>query len=236
MTTTATSTGSALPPAVLAQLQNIATTMVGGGGGAATPGAATPGAATTGTAANGDTSAYDAQINANQPIPGFLTATGTLNQLQAEGILSKGGALSFATVSFGGSQVQVVKSTTGYALVPGTGKDEIVQVDGRMLRFDGDGRNLNNFQVAERQGVPVEFDRRQGIAAGIGNLSRVVAARQERLKNLSEALAQDAQETGTTNQLDVQRLVMEQQVTENLSAMNKKIYDSVQQSVQAWFR
>ena len=221
----------------LTSLSGMGVNLGGGGTTAATGATGSAGATgTAGAAATTDTSRWDAMINARQPIPGYLTATGTGSPMEAEQIISKGGMLGFTTRSMGGNQVQVVKASNGFTLSPPTGRDEIVQVDGRMLRFDASGRNLNNFQVAERDGVPVEFDRRQGIAAGIGNLSRVVAARQERLKNLSEALAQDAQETGSTNQLDIQRLMMEQQVTENLSQMNRKIYESVQQSVRAWLQ
>jgi hypothetical protein len=168
--------------------------------------------------------------------PGLLSPTGVANEVQAQAILNGGAYLGLNTTSVAGRQVSVIKSSDGYKLQPPSGQDEIVKVENKMLRFDGKGKNLTNFDVADRESVAVDLDRRQGIATGISNLSRVIAGRQERLKNLSEALAQDSNETGATNQVDIQRLVMEQQVTENLSQMNHKIYESVQNSIQTWLR
>lgn len=137
-----------------------------------------------------------------------------------------------------GTTVTVVKdpSTGRYSLVPPTRLDEKVMVDGKVLLFDGNGANVRNFEVAARQPIKVDLDQRVGIASGISNLSRIVAQRQERLKTLQEALAQDSNETGGTNQLDIQQLVQEQQVSENINGLNKKIYDSVQNMVQGWLR
>lgn len=137
-----------------------------------------------------------------------------------------------------GTTVTVVKdATTGkYSIVPPTGLDEKVLVDGKQLLFDGKGVNVRNFEVVARQPIKVELDQRVGIASGISNLSRIVAQRQERLKGLQEALAQDSNESGNTNQLDIQQLVQEQQVSENINGLNKKIYDSVQEAVRSWLR
>lgn len=197
-----------------------------GGGGAAAPAAGTNAAGAANTPAVAPGATY----------PGILTPTGVTNDVQAQAILNAGAFLSMATTSIAGRQVNVLKTSDGYKLQPPSGQDEIVKVENKMLRFDGKGKNLTNFDVADRESVAVDLDRRQGIATGISNLSRVVAGRQERLKNLSEALAQDSNETGATNQVDIQRLVMEQQVTENLSNMNKKIYDSVQSAIAPWLR
>lgn len=148
-----------------------------------------------------------------------------------------------------GQQIAVIKNVAGgsYTLAAPTGREEKVvvpEVDDngvatgqtRTLLFDATGRHLRNFEAADRKTVRVTLDARQGIATGINNLSQIVAGRQERLKTLSDALAQDASETGTTNQIDLQRLVQEQDVTKNLSDMNHKIYESVQQAIQAWLR
>lgn len=137
-----------------------------------------------------------------------------------------------------GTTVTVTKdpSTGKYSLTPPTGLDEKVLVDGKNLLFDAKGVNVRNFEVVARQPIKVELDQRVGIASGISNLSRIVAQRQERLKTLQEALAQDSNESGNTNQLDIQQLVQEQQVSENINGLNKKIYDSVQEAVRSWLR
>jgi hypothetical protein len=199
---------------------------VAGGGAAAAAGAAPAANAAAATPA----------VTPGVTYPGLLTPTGVQNEVQAQAILNGGAFLGLNTTSIAGRQVSVLKTSDGYKLQPPSGQDEIVKVENKMLRFDGKGKNLTNFDVADRESVAVDLDRRQGIATGISNLSRVVAGRQERLKNLSEALAQDSNETGATNQVDIQRLVMEQQVTENLSNMNKKIYDSVQAAIAPWLR
>ena len=144
-----------------------------------------------------------------------------------------------AGVTLDGRPVVVVKDPTNgkYALTPATGKDEQVTLsDGKKMLFDREGKVVRNFEIAARQPIRVELDQRVGIASGISNLSRIVAQRQERLKSLQEAMAQDSNETGGTNQIDIQQLVQEQQVSENINGLNKKIYDSVQSAVQAWLR
>jgi hypothetical protein len=137
-----------------------------------------------------------------------------------------------------GTQVTVTKDpTTGkYSLTPPTGLDEKVLVDGKNLLFDAKGVNVRNFEVVARQPIKVDLDQRVGIASGISNLSRIVAQRQERLKGLQEALAQDSNESGNTNQLDIQQLVQEQQVSEHISNLNHKIYESVQNAIGPWLR
>lgn len=149
-----------------------------------------------------------------------------------------------------GQQVAVIKDNAQgtYRLAAPTGQSEKVVVaevnpeNGQLtgatktLLFDASGKNVRNFEVADRATMRVDLDRRQGIATGINNLTRVIAGRQERLKSLTEALAQDSNENGSTNQVDIQRLVQEQQVTEHLSNMNHKIYESVQNSISAWLR
>lgn len=138
--------------------------------------------------------------------------------------------------SISGRQITIVKADDKYHLNPPTGMDEAIVLDGKPLRFDSKGVHVRNFEIEDRKPTSVELDRRQGIAAGIGNLSKVIAGRQERLKSLSEALAKDANELGSTNQVDIQRLVMEQQATEHLSNMNHKIYESVQNAIAPWLR
>lgn len=139
-------------------------------------------------------------------------------------------------VSISGRPITIVKTDDKYQLQTPTGMDEAVVLDGKPIRFDSKGVHVRNFELEDRKPTSVELDRRQGIAAGIGNLSKVIAGRQERLKALSEALAKDANELGSTNQVDIQRLVMEQQATEHLSNMNHKIYESVQNAIAPWLR
>ncbi len=144
-----------------------------------------------------------------------------------------------------GASVQVVQDANGKVrLAAPTGLDEKVtllnpatgQPTGQVLLFNQAGTQVRNFEIVARQPITVQLDQRVGIASGISNLSRIVAQRQERLKGLQEALAQDSNETGNTNQLDIQQLVQEQQVSENINGLNKKIYDSVQEAVRSWLR
>ncbi len=198
-------------PQVLSQLQGLGvnTAALGLGGAATTAGgaAAQPAAGGTGAAANAAST-----TNAGIQMVQAPTARGT--------------------------QVTVTKDpTTGkYSLTPPTGLDEKVLVDGKNLLFDAKGVNVRNFEVVARQPIKVDLDQRVGIASGISNLSRIVAQRQERLKGLQEALAQDSNESGNTNQLDIQLLVQEQQVSEHISNLNHKIYESVQNAIGPWLR
>lgn len=182
-----------------------------GGGTAGAPGIATSGGTNTVVAAGGGGGADPAA--ALRPQSGLVNA-----------------------VSISGRPIVIVKSDDKYQLQTPTGMDEAVVLDGKPLRFDSKGVHVRNFELEDRKPTSVELDRRQGIAAGIGNLSKVIAGRQERLKALSEALAKDANELGSTNQVDIQRLVMEQQATEHLSNMNHKIYESVQNAISPWLR
>jgi hypothetical protein len=171
--------------------------------------------------------------------PGLLGATPTTDPAilkKADEILSNNGTLSLTTTSVGGSPVTVLKTKDGFKLQAPTGRNELVQVEGKQIRFDAQGVSARSFQLVQKEQIPVDLDRRQGISTGINNLSKVIAGRQERLKLLSEALAQDSSDTGSTNQLDIQQLVQEQQVTEHLSNMNHKIYESVQNAITPWLR
>lgn len=146
-----------------------------------------------------------------------------------------------------GQIVKIVKDPTTQkaTLVPRTGKPETVSVldangqpTGTTLLFGANGVETRNFEVAAKTAIfqPV-LDRRDGIASGITNLSRVVAARHERLKALQDALAQDANANGgSANQMDLQQLVQEQQITEHISNLNHKIYESVQNAITPWLR
>jgi hypothetical protein len=172
-------------------------------------------------------------------VPGMLGVAPTTDPTilkKADEILSNNGTLSLTTTSVGGSAVTVLKNKDGFKLQPATGRREVVMVEGKQIRFDEQGTSARSFQLVQKEQIPVDLDRRQGISTGINNLSKVIAGRQERLKMLSEALAQDSSDTGSTNQLDIQQLVQEQQVTEHLSNMNHKIYESVQNAITPWLR
>lgn len=180
------------------------------GGGGATGATGTPAAGATGTPAAG------AQAPA-APQPG-ITARGVSVQ-----ITSEGGKPRLVAPTGMDEKVELVNAQTGAKT-------------GQIMLFNGAGVQVRNFELVARQPIKVDLDQRVGIASGISNLSRIVAQRQERLKGLQEALAQDSNETGNTNQLDIQQLVQEQQVSENISNLNHKIYESVQNALSPWLR
>ena len=49
-------------------------------------------------------------------------------------------------------------------------------------------------------------------------------------------LADDANESGSFNPVDLQKMSMETTTTQQLSEMQKKIFDSMRDSIQAWLR
>lgn len=181
------------------------------------------------TLLNGITGGGTAGTPGAAAVPGAVASTASTTNAQIQAVQAP---------TARGTTVTVVKdpSTSKYSLVPATGLEEKVLVDGKQLLFDARGINVRNFEVVARQPIKVDLDQRVGIASGISNLSRIVAQRQERLKAMTEAMAQDSNETGSTNQVDIQQLVQEQQVSENINGLNKKIYDSVQEAVRSWLR
>ncbi|MCW2923610.1 MAG: hypothetical protein JWM98_1014 [Thermoleophilia bacterium] len=141
-----------------------------------------------------------------------------------------------------GAAINVQLLNDKYTLPQPTGKLEVVSLvnpetkQSTILRFDAAGNQTRSFEIADKQFTKVTLDHRAGIASGISNLSSLIAGRQERIKNLSDALTSDANDTGSINQVDLQRLTQENQTTENITGMQKKIYDSVQNSIQQWLR
>jgi hypothetical protein len=206
----------------VANLVNTTIANATGGGGAAT------------TPATGAAPAAAGVIRPN--LLGVEATTNPETLKEAETALNNNQVLTLTTNSVSGKTVTVLKDKNGFRLQTPTGQNELVKIEGKQIRFDAQGVSARSFQLVQAQQIPVDLDRRQGISTGINNLSKVIAGRQERLKMLSEALAQDSSDTGSTNQLDIQQLVQEQQVTEHLSNMNHKIYESVQNAITPWLR
>ncbi len=148
------------------------------------------------------------------------------------------GIVSVQAQTLRGTTVTVTKDLSNgkYKLTPNTGLDERVTVDGKSLLFDGNGEQVTNYQIASRQPIKVELDRRVGISSGISNLSRIVSQRQERIKQLQEALAQDSNETNAVDQLNLQHINMEATAVQHLSEINKKIFDTVESAIGVWTR
>lgn len=92
------------------------------------------------------------------------------------------------------------------------------------------------FQQYDALRIQVQLDNRGGLATGLANLARLGAARQERVRLLSDALAYDANQTGAVNAVDIQKMAMETQTMEHMSSIAKKISDSMNNSIQAWLR
>jgi hypothetical protein len=135
------------------------------------------------------------------------------------------------------------------ARIPATGKYETREIGGRTRYFDdgidpntnqrradGNAYEITAFQYTEAHSFKIKLDYREGIATGLANLSRIFGARQERVRLLSNALANDANSTGAFNPVDLQKMSLETTTTQQLSEMQKKIFDSMRDSIQAWLR
>lgn len=126
--------------------------------------------------------------------------------------------------------------------IPGTGKPEIRQgADGKTRYYAAapvgqQAPEITAFQYTESHQFKINLDYREGIATGLANLSRIFGARQERVRLLSNALANDANNTGSFNPVDLQKMSLETTTTQQLSEMQKKIFDSMRDSIQAWLR
>lgn len=126
--------------------------------------------------------------------------------------------------------------------IPGTGKPEIrVGQDGKTRYYaaapvGSQAQEITAFQYTESHQFKIQLDYREGIATGLANLSRIFGARQERVRLLSNALANDANNTGSFNPVDLQKMSLETTTTQQLSEMQKKIFDSMRDSIQAWLR
>lgn len=134
--------------------------------------------------------------------------------------------------------------------IPATGKPEIRQGADVKTRYydsgidpatgqrraDGMALEITAFQYTESHQFKINLDYREGIATGLANLSRIFGARQERVRLLSNALANDANNTGSFNPVDLQKMSLETTTTQQLSEMQKKIFDSMRDSIQAWLR
>lgn len=126
--------------------------------------------------------------------------------------------------------------------IPGTGKPEIRQgADGKTRYYAAapvgtNAPEITAFQYTESHQFKINLDYREGIATGLANLSRIFGARQERVRLLSNALANDANTSGSFNPVDLQKMSLETTTTQQLSEMQKKIFDSMRDSIQAWLR
>ncbi len=224
------------------------------------PGAAALPAATN-TATNASIASVSAQIQAMIAANPQLANNPTLMAQAQQAIaaangVAGGGAAAPApqpvgAVTAGGGVTGPVSTTTQgtnvpvtltpdasglWIMTPPTGRNEAVLVNGKLIRFDATGKQTRLFALTQAERTVVDLDAKEGIATGINNLSKLVAARQERTKKLSDALAADANENGNINQVDIQQLMQENQTTEHITGLQKKIYDSVQNSITAWLR
>jgi hypothetical protein len=136
------------------------------------------------------------------------------------------------------------------ARIPATGKYEMrTGADGRtryfddgkdpstgLPRADGKAYEITAFQYTDAHAFKINLDYREGLATGLANLARMSGARQERVRLLSNALANDANTTGSFNPVDLQKMSLETTTTQQLSELEKKIFDSMTQATQAWLR
>lgn len=196
-------------PQALTSAVNAATTALGGGA----TGAPAAAAAGTGT-----------------PTAGAQADTG--------GIVAGGGAPQTIGVlpTQSGKSVTVVSTDGKYTITPATGAQEVVNISGKQVRFDGTGKQTTAFDQVLNQRYHVDLDRTSGISNGLANLSKIFGASQQQVRDMSDALAEDASVSGTFDPVDLQRLSMAQTTSQQMTAIEKSIYDSMKESIQAWLQ
>lgn len=101
----------------------------------------------------------------------------------------------------------------------------------------GAAGTLTEFQKANALMWNVNLDTSVGLNTGIINLGRIVAARSERVKALTQALTVDASKPGAAmNLADAQLLQLESTTTQQLSELQKAIQDKQEQSIRRWLQ
>ncbi|MCW2961463.1 MAG: hypothetical protein JWM25_499 [Thermoleophilia bacterium] len=189
-------------------------------------------------------------INGNAaPLGGADLAATIAQAQQLMGTLGIAGGGATAAAPAAGAQGATAAAGTAAATgtsapltVPGTGQAQALNIQGVGTKYFAaapvgtPAKEITAYQYAEKNvSFKVDLDYREGIAAGLSNLGNIFSARQERIRLLSNALANDAN-NGTINAADMARLQAENSTTEQLSLMQKKIFDSVQNAIQAWLR
>lgn len=135
-----------------------------------------------------------------------------------------------------GAMVTVTRDSAGQLSISPTGRSEVVKVGGKTVRFDPTGKKTTAFKQMLGYQFQVNLDNREGTAAGLSNLSKMFAAGQERVKLLSNAIADDAAESGSFDPSDMQMLSMLSTTQSQQAEMEKKVYDSLRDAIQAWLR
>ena len=182
-----------------------------------------------GTVANNQVANLQGQVSA------------ALNQLSSLGVNVAGGGGTTPAAGANANAAAGANAGAGAngqltATIPATGKPEIRQINGQTKYFDAGGHEITAFQYTESHSFKINLDYREGIATGLANLSRIFGARQERVRLLSNALANDANATGSFNPVDLQKMSLETTTTQQLSELQKKIFDSMKDSITAWLR
>jgi hypothetical protein len=161
-----------------------------------------------------------------------------------------GAAATGAAPATGTTAAPAANASGLNARIPATGKYEMrTGADGRTRYFDdgkdpstgnprpdGKAYEITAFQYTDAHAFKINLDYREGLATGLANLARMSGARQERVRLLSNALANDANTTGSFNPVDLQKMSLETTTTQQLSELEKKIFDSMRDAVQAWLR
>jgi hypothetical protein len=167
--------------------------------------------------------------------PGVAPVAGA--QAAGGGGIVAGGAATTTVGTFTtqtGRAVTLTKTGEKYSMTPATGGQEIVNVNGKLVRFDATGKQTTAFDQVMAQRYHVDLDRTSGISNGLSNLSKIFGANQEQVRDMSDALAEDAAESGSFDPLALQRMQMAQTTAQQMSAMEKSIFDSMKESIQSW--
>ncbi|MCW2957007.1 MAG: hypothetical protein JWO69_1876 [Thermoleophilia bacterium] len=188
-------------------------------------------------AVNGNAAALSSLQAIAGQVQGIAAAAG-LGNVAGGGTAPQTGAAANPSAAAG---TAAATGTAAPMTIPGTGKAEVRNINGVTKYFAAanvgtPAKEITAYQYAEKNiNFVVDLDYREGISAGLSNLGNIFSARQERIRLLSNALANDAN-NGTINAADMARLQAENSTTEQLSLMQKKIFDSVQNAIQAWLR
>jgi hypothetical protein len=169
-------------------------------------------------------------------------AQSAIASLGSLGINLNGAAGGGATTATGAVPAGAGAAPEGQkATAVATGKPQIINQGGTIKYFPAGTpgqtvQEITAFQYTDAQQFKINLDYKDGIATGLANLSRIFGARQERVRLLSNALANDANTTGSFNPVDLQKMSLETTTTQQLSEMQKKIFDSMKDSISPWLR
>lgn len=74
------------------------------------------------------------------------------------------------------------------------------------------------------------------LSTALADMGNILGTRQVRLSDIAVAISADATKSGSFNPIALQRLSIESQTNEQLSQLQKKIFDNMNGAITAWIR